>query len=62
MATVFSPATAAVDVALLRNLHRIRNLMFHGGEDHIDRSSSVQCQELLRRYLGLVAAAELAEV
>ncbi len=56
LASVYSPATAVEDVAAFRDLARVRNRLFHGAENGIDKSRSVQCLELLRRYLGLVAA------
>ncbi len=57
VAAVYSPATAIEDLAMFRELARARNLMFHGSDDSVDKSKSVQCTELLRRYLGLVATA-----
>lgn len=55
LASVCSPATAVEDVAMFRDLAKARNLLFHGAENGVDKSRSVQCLELLRTYLGLVA-------
>jgi hypothetical protein len=56
LAAVHSPTTAVEDLAAFRDLAKARNLMFHGAEDGVNKSNSVQCTELLRRYLGIVAA------
>jgi hypothetical protein len=56
MAAIYSPSTARADVAAFRPIARARNDMFHGSEQTITREISVSCTELLRRYVGLVAA------
>ncbi len=58
MTTTYSPATAIADTATCRNLAKTRNNLFHGVESGEIRTQSVICKELLRRYLGLVAAKE----
>lgn len=58
MATVYSPNTSIEDVTAFRSMAKLRNDLYHGSDDAIDRSASVQCQELLRRYLSLVASTE----
>ncbi len=60
IATLVSPSTAVQDVAAFKPLAKLRNDMFHGVGEGIDRGASVQCRELLRRYLGLVESANLA--
>jgi|NGEPerStandDraft_6_1074524.scaffolds.fasta_scaffold31521_4 hypothetical protein len=58
MASVYSPTTAIDDVNACRALAKNRNDLFHGVEGGDVRDPSIRCQELLRRYLTLVAAAE----
>ncbi len=62
MATLHSPATAREDVEMCKQIGKIRNDLFHGSEvsDQL-RARSVQCTELLRRYLGLVASSEAGQ-
>ncbi len=55
MATVYSSATAKVDVASFARINRARNDMFHGSENSVDRNLSIECQSLLRKYVGLLA-------
>ncbi len=59
MAWLHSPETAQEDVDVCKRIARTRNDLFHGNElsDQL-RVHGVQCTELLRRYLGLVAADE----
>jgi hypothetical protein len=56
MATVYSPDTAIADVETCRTLATLRNELFHGVEEGEVQASSIQCRELLRRYLALLAA------
>ncbi len=56
---LYSPVTAAADVAQANELVAFRNKLFHGvNSDTEFRNQSIACKELLRRYLGLVAGAE----
>ncbi len=58
MIYLYSPATAAADVAQAKELAAFRNGLFHGvSSDAEFRNHSIACKELLRRYLGLVASA-----
>lgn len=59
VASVYSPATAQADVAAFRALAKYRNEMFHGAGGNFDEGKSVECTELLRRYLGILAQAGL---
>lgn len=56
MAAIYSPGSAKVDVAVFKPIARARNDMFHGSEQTITREISVSCTEMLRKYIGLVAA------
>jgi len=59
LAYLYSPATARNDVGSCKALARFRNNLFHGGHSQTDfRDNSIACKELLRRYLGIVAATE----
>jgi hypothetical protein len=60
MASVYSPTTAVADVEACRALARTRNHLFHGAEDGDVGDQSIQCKELLGRYLSLVGAAEVS--
>ncbi len=56
MAYVLSPATAVDDVEKFKPLAGARNAMFHGKDSGVvTKGLSVQCTELLKRFLGLVA-------
>lgn len=59
MASVYSPTTAVADVEACRALGKTRNRMFHGAEGGDVRDQSIQCKELLGRYLSLVGAVEV---
>lgn len=59
VANVYSPATGEEDIKAFKELAKYRNTMFHGSSGDFDDGKSVQCTELLRRYLGLLAAAGL---
>lgn len=56
VAALYAPQTALEDVAAFRVLARYRNQMFHGADSDFDAGRSVECAELLRRYLGLIAS------
>ena len=56
MTSVYSPSSAVTDVAAFAKIAKARNDMFHGSENSIDRDLSIECQNLLRKYAGLVAA------
>ena len=59
MAALHSPKTALTDTAVCKQIARTRNALFHGKEASSElRGKGVECTELLRRYLGLVAAHE----
>jgi hypothetical protein len=59
MAALHSPGTAAADTSSCKQIATTRNSLFHGKELAGDlRNHGVACTELLRRYLGLVAASE----
>jgi hypothetical protein len=55
MASVYSPPTTEVDVASFARINRARNDLFHGSENSVDRNLSIECQNLLRKYVGLLA-------
>lgn len=55
MAAVHSPATTETDVSTFARLAKARNDLFHGSDNSIDRNMAIECQNLLRKYLGLVA-------
>jgi hypothetical protein len=55
MASVYSPETAVADVEVFRGLAAARNNLFHGSDERAMQNSSIQCRDLLRRYLALVA-------
>lgn len=60
MAAVLSSPTARADLVTFKELVNIRNSIFHGRENAVDKGASVSAQELLRRYLGLLAAWDVA--
>lgn len=55
MSTLYSSDTAIQDVEKARSLLGTRNNFFHGVERVAMDDRAVECQELLRRYLALVA-------
>ena len=58
MALLYSSATANCDVEEFRRLHRTRNQLFHAVDRQDWRDQSIQCKELLRHYLEVVAIAK----
>jgi hypothetical protein len=57
LATLYSPDTALEDVKNFRVIAKGRNDFYHGSEQVITLSLARDCEELLRKYLGLVASA-----
>lgn len=56
MAAVYSPSSSAADLAAFTKIAKVRNALFHGSDNSVDRDRSIACLNLLRRYIGLVAA------
>lgn len=56
MAAVYSPSSTAADLAAFSKIAKVRNALFHGSDNSVDRDLSIACLNLLRRYIGLVAA------
>jgi hypothetical protein len=56
MATLYSPVTVLDDVQTFKQIAKARNDLYHGTEQVITRALSISCEELLRKYVGYVAA------
>jgi hypothetical protein len=58
LAALYSPETAAEDVQKFRIVAKSRNEFYHGSEQLITLELARDCEELLHKYVGLVAFRE----
>lgn len=56
LATLYSPGTAVEDVKKFKVIAKGRNDFYHGSEQIITLTLARDCEELLRKYVGLVAS------
>jgi hypothetical protein len=56
LAALYSPDTALADVQTFKQIAKARNDFYHGTEQTVTVTLARDCEELLQKYVGLVAA------